>query len=96
VAIPPAQEEPVLVLVETGEVGETGDLEYTTTWLNGDVTQQSAESFLDSDGTFNYMFLAIAKDIDIRAALKGKTVAHLEAICEGQSWKVRLLILRDC
>jgi hypothetical protein len=86
-------EAPLLVEDTVVSVGErtltsSGDFEYSTTWADGDITLQRAPSFLDPDGTFNYIWLRKAKSEDVQAALSMMTAEKLVEVCDKQKWKV--------
>ena len=64
-------------------------VEYETTWSEGSVTWEQARSFMDADGTFNFIWLEKAKESDVQAALLDLTVDQLQELCDHQHWKVR-------
>ncbi len=90
-ATPPQEVEPVVVLVEPGQIDDEGNTVYETTWANGDITMEPASHFMDDDGTFNNKWLNIATKEDIQGALDGMTIAELHTLLDAQGWKVFLM-----
>jgi len=84
---PPMVEDTVVSVAER-ILTASGDFEYLTTWADGDITRQRAPSFLDPDGTFNYIWLRKAKCEDVQAALSEMTAEKLVELCDQQKWKV--------
>jgi hypothetical protein len=81
--------EVVVTAVSSRRTDQNGFFEYETHWVDGDVTWQLAQSFMNDDGTFTYKWLEFAEEEDIRAVLQSCTNDRLGEICEHQSLKVR-------
>lgn len=86
---PPEASEPTVARIGGRRSTSQGLFEYETHWLDGDITWQLGQSFMDADGTFNIYWLQKAKGEDIREVLADLTVDQLTCICRHQSWKVR-------
>jgi len=71
-------------------LNDHGLFEYRTNWTDGPPTWQQARSFMDDDGTFNFIWLEKAEDVDVQAALTDLTADELMELCDRQSWKVHL------
>lgn len=88
-----APDNPEYLVVAVGErrTNALNLIEYETTWSEGSVTWEQARSFMDDDGTFNFIWLEKAKESDVQAALLDLTVDRLQELCDHQHWKVRSL-----
>lgn len=86
---PPDASEPTVARIGGRRSTPQELFEYETYWLDGDVTWQLGQSFMDADGTFNIYWLQKAEAEDIRAVLADLTVDQLTDLCRHQSWKVR-------
>jgi hypothetical protein len=85
---PPPMVEDTVASIGERRVSSLGHFEYSTTWADGDTTWQRAHSFLDPDGTFNYIWLRKATYEDVQAALSDMTAEELVELCDQQKWKV--------